>query len=154
MKVHHRERAVGVRAAGQAVLDDWERAGPHEILVAPNGGLRTSEALQAGLAAGGNSGANTLRSTPHGRGAAIDAWPVSFLPFVPVAHGGTGKRWLAWKDLPQLVRDEFLTWGLFLEARGWRWGGRFRGHLFPDGDQPHGEEQHWTRLPFPPPKVP
>lgn len=149
--VRYRARAHGVHPHLMALLDSWGVDGTHDVLVAPNGGVRTDEALQASTAAAGLSQAKTLRSTPHGRAAALDVWPVSFLPYVPVSAGGTGNRWVGWEQLPELVRNEFFVFGLFAETRGCKWGGRWRGKAFPNGDQPHVEMADWQRLPFPPP---
>lgn len=140
-KVQHRERALGVHPALQALLDAWEARGPHSVVVAPYGGLRTDEALQAGFAAAGNSNATTLRSTPHGRGAALDVYPSSFLPLLA----------LPWAAVPDDVRAQFEAFGIFAEERGFTWGGRWRGPKFPNGDQGHVEVKSWTDLPFPPP---
>ena len=150
--ISHRERAAGVHPLLQALLDAWAQEGTHDIVVAPNGGVRRDAALQRKLAAAGSSNATSLSTTPHGRAAALDVWPASFLPFVPTSAGGTGPRWVAWEALPQQVRDEFRAFGEFAERRaGFRWGGRFRGANFPNGDQPHVELSSWAALPFPPP---
>jgi hypothetical protein len=148
--VYHRSRADGVVPLLQTLLDAWVRVGTHDIVIAPDGGLRTSVAQQAEKAASGLSNAKTLRQTPHGRGCALDVWPLSFLEFVPLSSGGTAQRWAAWAELPQRVRDEFRAFGEFAERNGFRWGGRFRGKLFPNGDQPHVELMDWQRWPFPP----
>lgn len=148
--VLHRERSAGVHPRLKALLDTWAAVGTHDVLVAPDGGLRTDEAVQASKAAVGQSNATTLRQTPHGRGGAVDVWPVSFLPHVPKSAGGTGARWVSWEMLPQQVRDEFAAFGGFAEHHGFRWGGRWRGAKFPNGDQPHVELDNWQTLPFPP----
>ena len=150
-QVLHLERARGIHPQLRALLDSWCVDGSHNVLVAPNGGVRTDEALQASTAAAGLSQAKTLRSTPHGRAAAVDVWPVSFLPFVPLSAGGTGSRWVSWEQLPELVRNEFFLFGLFAETKGLKWGGRWRGKTFPNGDQPHVELPDWQSLPFPAP---
>lgn len=139
-RVQHRERAEGCRAPLLGLLEDWEVEGTHNVLVAPDGGLRTDAAKQAGYAAGGTSNAATLEATPHGRGAGLDVYPVSFLPFI----SGT------WADVPPAVQLEFAEFGRFAEARGLVWGGRWRGSKFPNGDQPHVEIANWRSLPFPP----
>lgn len=151
MKVHSRDRSHGVHPGMLQLLDAWEKDGTHEVCVAVNGGLRSDPALQAALSAGGMSVATTLKRTPHGRGGALDVYPVSFLPFVPVANGGTAKRWAAWDELPQQVREEFRTFGVFAEKHGYKWGGRWIGHDYLNGDQPHTELLDWQMLPFPPP---
>lgn len=148
----HLERLDGTHPKVRELAASWVREGTHDVLVAPDGGLRTDEAGQASKAKAGLSAATSLKSTPHGRGAAGDFWPVSFLPFVPALAGGTGPRWVAWEKLPQQVRDEFRAFGEFAERHGFRWGGRWVAKLFPNGDQPHVELKNWGALPFPPPK--
>jgi hypothetical protein len=150
-KVLMRSRADGVHPDLRALLDAWDSQGAHVVVVAPDGGLRTDPALQAGFAAGGMSGASTLATTPHGRGVGLDVWPVSFLPHVPVGSGGTASRWSSWAELPESVKAEFLAFGEFSEARGFKWGGRWRSAKFPNGDQPHVELPNWTRFPYPVP---
>lgn len=152
LRVWHLERLDGTHPSVRELAASWVREGTHDVLVAPDGGLRTDEAGQADKAKAGLSAAASLKSTPHGRGAAGDFWPVSFLPFVPVSAGGMGPRWVAWEKLPQQVRDEFRAFGEFAEKRGFRWGGRWVSKLFPNGDQPHVEMPQWGALPFPPPK--
>ena len=151
MRVHNRERAKGVNPRMLQLLDKWEAEGTHEVCVAVHGGLRVDQAVQSALSAGGMSAATTLKRTPHGRGGALDVYPLSFLPFVPVANGGTARRWGAWDELPQQVRDEFKAFGVFAEKHGYKWGGRWVGHDYPNGDQPHCELIDWQKLPFPPP---
>ena len=149
-KVLHRERAVGVRADFADLLDDWERDGTHDVVIPPDGGLRLDEANQAAKAAIGLSAAKTLRSTPHGRGAALDVWPRDFLAHVPVSHGGTARRWTSWEKLPAEIREQFAAFGRFAEVRRFKWGGRWVSRTFPNGDQPHVELPNWQALPFPP----
>lgn len=148
-RVLMRGRADGVHPQLRALLDAWELEGSHVVVVAPDGGVRTDAAKQAGFAAGGMSGAATLATTPHGRGVALDVWPASFLPHVPVSSGGVAARWTSWEDLPESVRAEFQAFGEFAERRGLRWGGRWRSATFPNGDQPHVELAQWTTYPFP-----
>lgn len=143
------DRARGVHPSLRALLEDWDRTGAHRVVVALNGGLRSSADTQAELAAAGMSNATTLQVTPHGRGGAIDVWPLSFLPHVPVSSGGTALRWSSWEQLPQGVKDDFRVFGEWAEARGFKWGGRWRSAKFPNGDQPHIELANWSSLPFP-----
>lgn len=142
-RVLQRENARGVHLELQGLLDAWELEGTHQVLIpsSPWGGLRTSEADQAGYAGGGLSGAATLSATPHGRGGALDVWPVEFIHYV----NGT------WAAVPELVKQKFATFGAFAEARGFVWGGRWRSATLPNGDQPHVEMRAWRSLPFPPP---
>ncbi len=151
MKVHHIERARGVQPRMLVLLREWEKRGPFEIMVGFHGGLRVEPAVQAMLSGGGFSAADSLKKTPHGRGGALDLWPVSFLEHVPRSWGGTAKQWTAWRDLPQLVRDRFAIIGVFSEGLGFKWGGRWVGKSYPNGDQPHHELADWGRLPFPAP---
>ncbi len=139
-RVRYRERAEGVLPPLVALLDAWDAEGTHDVMVAPDGGLRTDEARQAGYASSGTSNAATLEDTPHGRGAALDVYPVSFLPYI------SGR----WEDVPGPVKLEFATFGRFAEARGLKWGGRWSSSRFPNGDQPHVELPNWRSYPYPP----
>lgn len=150
-RVLMRFRAARVHPSLSALLDAWELEGAHRVVVAPDGGVRGDAARQAQLAVQGLSNAGDLASTPHGRGAALDVWPASFLPHVPVTAGGLAARWTPWEKLPNEVKLDFQTFGLFAEARGFTWGGRWRSATFPNGDQPHVEVKAWRTLPFPPP---
>lgn len=151
MKVHHLDRARGVHPRMLVLVREWILRGPFEIVVGMHGGLRTDPAVQATLSGSGMSAANSLRVTPHGRGGALDLWPFSFLDHVPVASGGHAKRWTTWDGLPQLVRDQFGLIGIFSEILGFKWGGRWVGQSYRNGDQPHHELLDWGRLPFPAP---
>lgn len=153
VQVLHIERAAGCLLPLHVLLQAWTEQGKHDVLVAPNGGLRTNAVRQATLASLGLSRAKELRSTPHGRGAAVDVWPCSFLPYVPEEEGGTGKRWTSWDNLPVGVKADFLVFGEFAESRGFTWGGRWRHADFPHGDQPHVQMKGWTALPFPPTRI-
>lgn len=153
VQVHHLERAEGCLLPLHQLLADWARSGRHDVLVAPNGGLRTDAVKQSTLASLGLSRAKELRHTPHGRGAAVDVWPASFLAHVPVAEGGTARRWTSWDNLPVGVQADFMAFGEFAESHGFTWGGRWRSASFPHGDQPHVEMRGWTALPFPPTRV-
>lgn len=139
-RVYNRERAEGVRSELQDLLLAWEQYGTHDVQIATNGGLRTSQAVQAQLAAEGGSNATSLRQTPHGRGAALDVWPVGFERYV----NGT------WQAVPEELRAQFEAFGAFAEGRGFVWGGRWRSAKFPNGDQPHVEIRGWQSLPYPP----
>lgn len=152
--VHNKERLNGVHPLIRVdFVALMEAELGFDTVVAPNGGLRTDAAKQAATAAAGMSNATTLKATPHGRGGAGDFYPLSFLPFVPVQFGGTGKAWVSWEKLPQQVRDEFAAIGVLAEKHGYEWGGRFKGPKFPNGDQPHVQIKGWQiYLPFPPPK--
>lgn len=151
MRVHQLERARGVHPRMLVLPSQWQKTGPFEIYVAMHGGLRVDEAVQADLSGAGMSAAATLRKTPHGRAGALDLCPLGFLAFVPESFGGTAKRWTPWEKLPQLIRDQFLVLGQFSERLGFKWGGRWVGKAYPNGDQPHHELPDWGRLPFPAP---
>lgn len=153
VQVLHFERAAGCLLPLHQLLADWAKDGKHDVLVAPNGGLRADPAKQSMLASLGLSRAKELRHSPHGRGAAVDVWPVSFLPYVPETEGGTGRRWTSWDNLPVGVQADFLVFGEFAEAKGFTWGGRWRGDVFPHGDQPHVEMKGWTALAYPPVRI-
>lgn len=138
VRVLFRERADGVRPELQALLDAWDAEGTHEVLIPawPPGGVRTQEQQQR-LFAQGWSGAASVEDSAHGSArAAVDVWPVDFLPYV---YG-------AWEAVPQAVRERFRTFGLFAEARGLEWGGRWRTTALPNGDQPHVQLRGWRRL--------
>lgn len=133
-KVQNRERARGAVAQLQAFLDWWEVNGPFAILVAPDGGLRTDAAKQAMYYAQGNSKAKTLAETPHGRGAALDLWPVGFNPV---------------KKLEQQpdIKAKFEEMGRIAKAApfNFTWGGDW------GWDYPHVEVKNWRKtLPYPP----
>lgn len=149
-RVHMRERANGVLQPLHELLDAWEAQGLHDVIIAPYGGLRSSSEDQAELAALGMSAASNLSTTPHGRAAALDVWPVSFLACVPQSWGGTRSTWASWEQVPDPVKLEFAVFGHFAEARGFVWGGRWRSSTYPNGDQPHVEIKNWRSLPFPP----
>lgn len=144
--VFHRERARGVHPDLQQLLDDWAQSGTHDIVIAggngwPNGGLRTKAEVDAAHA-GGLSNATDLSQTPHGRGAALDVWPVGFVP---------SKSF----DAQPGMQDLMKAFGDFAVAKSLVWGGRFSGTYSPtstvSGDWPHVELANWTSLPFPPP---
>lgn len=151
MKIHHIERARGVHPRMLVLLQEWRKRGTFELVVGFHGGLRVDPTVQAMLSGAGMSAANNLRITPHGRGGALDLWPISFLAHVPRSWGGEARRWTTWPELPQLVRDQFAVIGVFSEGLGFKWGGRWVGHSYPNGDQPHHELADWQRLPFPAP---
>lgn len=143
-RVVGRQWAQGVRRELLALLDAWEVHGTHDVMIpgpadlrsfsGPPAGLRTgpeAEAAQAEAYRVGLTNARTLAETPHGAGAALDVWPVGFDPRVP------------WEQQPGLVQSQFTAFGLFAEARGFVWGGRWRSAKFPNGDQPHVQVKNW-----------
>lgn len=142
--VLHRERAEGVHSSLIALLDAWEREGSFPILVAPDGGLRIgaiAAASQLRFYLTGLSKAKTLSETPHGRGAALDIYPVGF-----DSKKGLSKQ-------PE-IRAKWLTLIAFAQARGFISGKDWTSFVAPDGttgDWPHLQMANWTKLPYPPP---
>lgn len=147
-RVLNRSAAYGVHPELKKFLDVWEERGPFDVEIGqiagyPGGGLRTAAdaAGQAAACAVNLSNACDLASTPHGRGGALDLWPVGF-GFNP------GMSWEQWT--PE-IKQAFQDIGEFAEAYGLTWGGRWRSDKMPHGDQPHVELKYWRSLPFPPP---
>lgn len=138
--VFKRERAAGVDRRLQAFLDWWEKNGAFPIVVDPKGGVRRDEAEQAMLFATGKTNARTLAETPHGRGGALDLYPVlrSAGPYVLQIETSASS-------------PKFTAIGVAAENFGLKWGGRWRTAKFPDGDKPHIEVPDWKTLPYPPP---
>lgn len=145
-RVRNRDAADGVHPDLLALLDAWDKDGTFDVIVAPNGGLRTDEDTQANLASGGLSRATTLKTTPHGRGAALDVWPVGFNAYGPTLS-----------EQPESMA-QFTEFGAFAKARGLVWGGDWtnfkqsaaqKDGIDPGGDWPHVELASWTSLPFP-----
>lgn len=146
--VHRRDLARGVHPSLQALLDAWELEGWFPVTIAHGtygpityvGGLRSSASQQASTAGAGLSRASTLASTPHGRGAALDVWPVGFDPTKPFS---------AQPNMQQLMQ----AFGEFAERRGLVWGGRWVNFKPAGaevaGDWPHVEVKNWRSLPFP-----
>lgn len=115
----------------------WQLHGPFPVTIPPDGALRTDEIEQARLFAKGVSNARTLWETPHGRAAAIDAYPA-----IIHSTGAYVERIL--ND----VRDAetlklFSQYGALAESHGLTWGGRWHSK-----DYPHVEVPGWRELPF------
>lgn len=139
-KVLRLHLAADVRSELQAFLAWWDISGPFALTLAyadprwswvpPQ--VRTNEdarnAHDLGL-----SNATNADNTPHGElyRAAIDCWPAEFDPRV------------SWDNQPQAVKDKFALYGQLGEQHGLKWGGRWRGPTFPNGDQPHLEVPGW-----------
>jgi hypothetical protein len=139
-KVLNVERAKGVDGVLLAFLQWWQENGSFDILVAPDGGLRIgaqAEANQLRYFSQGNSNAKTLRETPHGRGAALDLWPVGFNPDIPITLSS---------PMEVNCKAEFYAIGEAAEAFGLTWGGRWSRPY----DLPHVQVKNWTALPYPP----
>ena len=135
-KVLSAERAAGLHPVLFAALSEWEISGPFPVRVGWRGGLRTA-AEQAALYAVGRSlpgsivtNAETPEASAHGRGAAVDLYPVD-------ARG---------ESLPEEA-PQWLALGQWFEARGFVWGGRWTTLH----DAPHVEIKDWRALPYPPP---
>lgn len=134
-----RDRAAGVTGELQQFLSAWEESGPFDLLVGQDGGLRTDAAKQLEYYESGASKAKTLGETPHGRGGAIDVYPV----IDGIARG------LSKHDQGPEVRALFAQIGAFGKARGLVWGGDFKSIY----DGPHLEVANWRSLPMPPARV-
>ncbi|MFZ5469475.1 MAG: M15 family metallopeptidase [Myxococcota bacterium] len=149
-RIHNRHRADGMRAELRAFLDWWEAHGPFPLQIPPLGGLRT-DAEQAALYAQGRTApgarvtnAATARDTPHGRGAALDVYPVREVNFA----GGVARIWTGDESDPAErahARALLARVGEAAEARGLVWGGRWNGLE----DLPHLELPNWLELPMP-----
>ena len=129
--VQNRERADGVHPDLLAFLDWWSSNGPFAILVAPEGGVRRDAAKQQRYFEKGLSKARTLAQTPHGRGGAIDCWPVGFNPSLAL-------------DKQPDIDAKFKEFGRIAVARGFTWGGSWTWK-----DLPHMELKAWGKLPYP-----
>lgn len=143
-RVINRWAAAGVHPDMQHLLDLWEQEGWFDVQVGtpfggfPGGGLRTATdaAGQASACQNGLSNACTLGQTPHGRGGALDIWPVPFNPLQSFdAQPGT--------------REAMIAFGNWAKSHGYVYGGDW-----PKPDYPHVEMANWTSLPFPPPSYP
>jgi hypothetical protein len=135
--------AAGVHPGMQALLDAWENEGWFDVMVGepfagfPGGGLRTAAdaAGQAAACQADLSNACTLADTPHGRGAALDIWPVGFVPTKSHAE----------QPLPGML-ERMMEFGRWARSKGYEWGGDWA-----DPDYPHVQLRAWRSLPFPPP---
>lgn len=132
--VFHRQRAAGVDRRLVAFLDWWEINGPFPIVIDPQGGVRRDEAAQKALFDKGSSNAASLSQTAHGRGGALDVYPV-------LRSSGHAVQQIATND-----RAKFQVIGEAAEKLGLTWGGRWKS-LY---DGPHIEVPNWKQLPFPP----
>lgn len=128
-RVFHLERAKGVHPTLFRFLEWWSVNGPFAITIPEDGGVRSDAAAQLVLFERGVSRARTLAETPHGRAAAIDAWPAILdssgrYPIGIVTsnwalleqYGSAGERFgLAWGGRWSEFKD-----GAHLEVPGWR----------------------------------
>lgn len=141
--VFHFERLEGINRRLMTFAEWWQDHGPFPITIPETGGFRRDDALQAKLFAEGKTKAKTLEDTPHGRGAALDAYPAILDP--------TGK-WVAGIHLTTdaMGRELFRRYGVLAESFGFRWGGKF-APLDGNGlgwDCPHIELMGWRDLPY------
>ena len=133
--VQNAERAYGSDARLLNFLTWWRTNGPFQILVAPDGGVRKSQALQKNFFERGLTKAKTLEETPHGRGGAIDVWPVGFDPSKDFSTQPVMKK--RFEEIGRIAKEKFdLVWG-----GDWGW------------DYPHLEVKGWRALPFNGPKA-
>lgn len=136
-QILNRQRADGVTPRLQAFLDDWAANGLFDLGIGMDGGLRTNALKQMQYFLAGKSKAKYLSETPHGRGGAIDVYPVINGKY----RGATD----ADGKLPE-VRALFQQMADFAKKRhGLKWGGDFKS--FYDG--PHLEVPDWKTLPMP-----
>lgn len=137
--VYHFQRASGVNASLVEFLRTWDEIGPFPLVVVPNGGLRTDEAVQQAAFKRGSSKAKSLIDTPHGRGGALDCAPYE-------ARLVGGKRlWMPVYDRetnPGVAR-KFEIYGAIAKKAGFVWGGDW------GWDYPHIEVKNWRALPYP-----
>lgn len=133
------ENAIGCRPELLGLLELWRNNGSFDIRIPTSGGYRfgpIAESIQERFFRTGQSKAQTLKDTPHGRRCAIDVHPDGF------------KANRDFKSQPEM-REKFLSWGAFVESHGFIWGGRFGG-FGSDGDMPHCEIRNWrARYKFP-----
>lgn len=132
-RVLHMERADGVDPRLIGLLKLWEREGSFVVQVAPDGGLRIgpeAQTKQLQFFTSGTSNAATLEQTPHGRGGAIDVWPLTY-------NGGP--------EVTALADSQFRAFGEWAESKGFVWGGRWTKPY----DRPHIEVMNWRALPMP-----
>jgi len=129
--VLYMQRAKGLLPELQAKIVEWDL--PFDIMVAPGGGLRTNPAEQLLYYQQGNSKAKTLAETPHGRGAAVDMWPVTFNPSID-------------------LKAQPVAFEQFKQMRQWALdkGLKLIGSVDESWDYPHWELPNWTRYPYPP----
>ena len=130
VRVQRRERANGVRPELQAFLDWWHTNGPFQLVVAPDGGVRTDGAKQRSFYDRGMSKAATLAQTPHGHSSALDLYPVGFNAGKPL-------------DTQPAIKQQFKEMGTIAKRFGFTWGGDW------GWDYPHIEMKDWKTYPMP-----
>ena len=138
------DRAKGVHPELIQLLQAWNISGEFDVQVSPSGGgLRKSlQDTEFG------SNATNLAETPHGRGGALDVWPIGFDPYKTLMS-------------QPYVMEQMRIFGHFAKAKGFVWGGDWQNFkvtdaqkrgIDPPGDWPHIEMKNWRSLPFPPPE--
>jgi hypothetical protein len=132
--VSGRTRLVNVHPQLQQLISMWEYDGSHDIFIPADGAMRegieaSSHQLQLYLS--GRSGARTLAETPHGRGAALDVWPVGYDFAKDVS-------------LQPLMKTRLEKFGAFAKTYGFTWGGDWSSIK----DYPHVEITNWRNLPY------
>jgi hypothetical protein len=151
--VFHLSRLAGVEQPVLSFFLWWGKKGPFPLTIPPDGGLRTNELVQYGLYAKGRTApgphagengfpelgltvtnAKTLADTPHGRGAAADAYPAIVVKNKVIA-----------------IRDNIhdsQTLELFREyGRLAKNAGLEHGGDWPQADWPHVQIHSWRSLP-------
>lgn len=143
-EVLYPQRMDGVVPELRETVLRWD--GPFDILVAPDGGLRTDPAKQLQYFNEGNSKARTLAETPHGRGAAVDLWPMSFNPSRPLFTAAEDDKNKT--DVSRFTIHQPIAFAHFEYMRAWatRHGLTILGRW----DLPHWELPQWRSLPYPP----
>lgn len=140
MRVFHLDRLALCVPAIRDFFLWWDMHGPFPLTIPPDGGLRSSEKHQARLFEAGATKAKTLADTPHGRGAAADAYPAVL---DRTGHYVTAIR-IDTRDTR--TQDMYRQYGEAAERAGLVWGGRWKSIV----DLPHVETPSWRLLPFPP----
>ncbi len=155
VRVSGRAYAQGVHPALIGLLDLWDQQGWFDVTVAPpfkmasgdyiDGGLRTDAAAQGEAQAEGLSNAGDLASTAHGRGAALDIYPVGFDPHQNFDNqqemAGLMAQFASWASQQTVVLGQGTpTQQSFTFYPGINFG-----------DYPHIEIKGWQSLPYPPP---
>ncbi len=135
-QVLYLERLQGIHPSLLAFVGSWQQTGKFPILAAFDGGLRTDSAKQLQYYNLGNSNAKTLDQTPHGRGAAMDLYPVGFDTRIGITRDSPFELNFKWA---------FYEMGEAAERAGLVWGGRWTKPY----DLPHIEVPNWRSLPYP-----
>lgn len=129
-----RQRLDSVHIQLRQLIEAWEYEGSHNIFIPADGGLRIgveAAAKQLEYFQRGTSNARTLDETPHGRGAALDVYPVGYDFSKPL------------EEQPAM-RARFEAFGAFAKRFGFVWGGDFRNLK----DWPHVELPNWKTIQF------